>query len=112
VSQLGIDFTPPPLSASVVDEGSIEQRFALWYRENPRVYGEVVRLAREWRAIHGPAARVGIATLWEHLRWSTAISTRGDDFKLNNDYRAPMARLVMEREPDLAGVFETRERRS
>ena len=89
---------------------SSESRFRAWLDANPRVYGEVVRLAREWRAIHGPTSRVGIATLWEHLRWSSGIATTGDDFKLNNTWRAPMARLVMAREPDLAGVFETRGR--
>jgi hypothetical protein len=36
------------------------------------------------------------------------LSTRGDEFKLNNDYRAPYARLIMRREPDLDGLFETR----
>ena len=87
-----------------------DARFGAGLDANPRVYGEVVRLAREWRAIHGPTSRVGIATLWEHLRWSSGIATTGDDFKLNNTWRAPMARLVMAREPDLAGVFETRGR--
>jgi hypothetical protein len=107
---LALDFSPHAATDSMPD-GSIQSRFDAWLEANPRVYGEVVRLAREWRAIHGRDSRVGIATLWEHLRWSTAISTKGDDFKLNNDFRAPMARLVMRRELDLAGVFETRERR-
>jgi hypothetical protein len=92
-------------------KGSLTVGFADWLAENPRVYGEVVRMAREWRAIHGRTARVGIATLWEALRWQSSLYTRGDEFKLNNSYRAPMARLVMQREPDLIGVFETRERR-
>jgi hypothetical protein len=90
----------------------IDEPFAEWLAVNLRVYQEVVRLAREWRAIHGPVSKVGIATLWEALRWEKSFTTPGDDWKLNNTYRAPMARLVMEREQDLAGVFETRERRS
>lgn len=85
-----------------------DAQFRAWLAENPRVYGEVVRLAREWRAVHGPSSKVGIATLWETLRWQSSIRTTGDEFKLNNTWRAPMARLVMAREPDLAGVFETR----
>jgi hypothetical protein len=85
--------------------------FEKWNEANPRVYHEVVRLAREWRAVHGPNSQVGIATLWEALRWQASFRTPGDDWKLNNTYRAPMARLVMAREVDLAGVFETRGRK-
>jgi hypothetical protein len=36
-----------------------------------------------------------------------AISTTGD-FKLNNNYRAHYARLIMHQEPDLDGIFELR----
>lgn len=32
----------------------------------------------------------------------------GDEYKLNNDYRAFYARLLMANEPELAGFFETR----
>ncbi|HEY5316508.1 MAG TPA: hypothetical protein VIJ20_00910 [Solirubrobacteraceae bacterium] len=46
--------------------------------------------------------------LFEVLRFETGLKTEGDPFKLNNDYRAPYARMMMEREPDLAGLFETR----
>ncbi|CAB4180862.1 hypothetical protein UFOVP1056_1 [uncultured Caudovirales phage] len=43
------------------------------------------------------------------LRWETAMSTTGDDFKLNNNYRSRYARLIMATCPDLTDVFDTRE---
>lgn len=90
---------------------SLQARFTAWLDANPRVYGEVVRLAREWRAVH-PGRPCGIARIFELLRWDMEMRAHDGVAALNNDYRAPMARLVMQREPDLAGVFETRARRS
>jgi hypothetical protein len=85
----------------------LEAAFWKFHADNPAVYAELVRLAREWRAKRG-TERVAIATLYEVMRWMWATSTVGDHFKLNNDWRAFYSRVIMEREPDLAGVFETR----
>jgi len=53
------------------------------------------------------------STPFELVRWDHMIDkTPGDTFALNNVLTAPMARFVMEHEPDLDGMFETRERRS
>jgi hypothetical protein len=46
--------------------------------------------------------------LFEVARWEMTLSTRDSQFKLNNDYRAPYARLLMLREPRLAGLFSIR----
>lgn len=82
-------------------------RFAEFHATNPHVYDQLRRLAR--RGTGSGAKRLGIAQLFEVLRWRTMLATRDPDgFKLNNDFRAPYARLLMEREPDLAGVFELR----
>jgi hypothetical protein len=47
--------------------------------------------------------------LFEVLRWRSGMRTGGDDFRLNNNYHALFARLIMQNEPDLAGLFELRE---
>jgi hypothetical protein len=46
--------------------------------------------------------------LFEVLRFETGLTTAGDPYKLNNDYRAHYSRMMMEREEDLRGLFETR----
>jgi hypothetical protein len=80
-------------------------RFREFHNENPHVYDHLVLLAREG-ARHSD--KLGIGQLFEVLRWQRMLTTTDPDFKLNNNYRAHYPRLIMEREPDLAGIFDTR----
>lgn len=57
-------------------------------------------------------ARLSINMLFEVMRYHRKLQTAGDDYLLNNDYRALYARMLMEREPELAGLFETRRRKA
>jgi len=86
---------------------TIEEAFRTFHAANPHVYQELVKLAR--RARRRGVARIGIGMLFEVLRWNVALRTGGDEFKLNNNYRSYYARLIMLTEPDLVGVFETRQ---
>lgn len=86
----------------------IEQAFLEFHKANPIVYTQLVRLAREWTA--AGKAKLGIKTLFEKLRWEWHVAGLNDTegYKLNNNYTALYARLIMEREEDLKGLFETR----
>jgi hypothetical protein len=95
------------IGAHVGPKRTIEADFWEFHHRNPIVYNGLVRLARKWRERRG-TEKLGIGMLFEVLRWDLAISTEGDAFKLNNNYRSYYARLIMTREPDLEGVFETR----
>lgn len=86
---------------------TLTERFVDFHTRSPGVYVALVRLARQWVQATG-RRRLGIATLYERVRWEMAVATSDADFKLNNDYRAFYARLIMQNEPDLAGLFETR----
>lgn len=89
---------------------SIAERFADFHDLNPAVYKAIVEIARvmQGRGIH----KMGIALIFERLRWLHFIDTRGaEGFKLSNDFRAEYARLIMQQEKDLAGLFEVRELR-
>lgn len=88
---------------------TIEERFEEFHAANPGVYLELRRLSL--RLVDAGQTRFGIATVYEALRYSQ-LQTYGDSFKLNNSYRALYARLLMEQEPRLAGVFETRQLRA
>lgn len=88
------------------EDGSLEARFSRFHRENPDVYAELLALALAGR--RRGLKRLGIGSLFEVIRWNRALATVGEPFKLNNSYRSRYARLLMEREPELAGVFETR----
>jgi hypothetical protein len=91
---------PPP--------GSIQERFEQFHEANPHVLESLVALADEWSRETG-GARCGIGMLYETLRFRRGLVTRGEDFKLNNNYRSRYVRLIVEERPDLAGLFETRE---
>ena len=82
-------------------------KFVEFHRENPHVYRVLVSLAREWVARSGNH-KLGIKTLYERARWEIAMTTSDDDYKLNNTWTAFYARLIMQQEPDLAGLFDLR----
>lgn len=85
----------------------IAERFEAFHRENPHVADALERLAAN--AIEAGAGRVGVKMLYEVLRYERIIETRGDDFRLNNDYHSRYARLLIERRPEWAGKIETRQ---
>jgi len=95
---------PPPQDAE--DAGAITRAFWQFHRENPNVYRELVRLARQMKG--AGRTRYGIASLFEVVRWHRALVTTDLDFKINNSYRSRYARLIMDTEPDLKDFFETR----
>lgn len=88
---------------------SIGERFEAFHVANPWVYDALVTLAREMVA--RGRNRVGVKMLFEVLRWEwyRATADPSSEFKLNNNYTSRYARLIAECEPDLVGVFETRE---
>lgn len=86
----------------------IELRFREFHANNPHIYRELVTMARAWKQSGGN--RIGIATLVETLRWQSRIQTKSENYKISNDYRALYARLIMEQEPDLVGIFIIKER--
>lgn len=90
---------------------TIEERFEAFHAANPDVYDELVRLAR--RAKARGHRRMGIELCFGALRWNRLMATTGESgFKLNDHFTSRYARLLMAREPDLNGFFETRELRS
>lgn len=92
------------------DEETLEDNFLRFHAENPHVYALLAKLARRWRT-RRPGRGCGIKMLFETARWYLDLRGEGEPIALNNNYTAFYARLLMEREPDLAGLFETRRQR-
>jgi hypothetical protein len=88
---------------------TLEERFERFHRTNPHVYRALVFEAR--RARRGGATSGSLRDLFGLLRWQSGFWTKGEPWRLNNSFTAFYARLIEEREADLAGFFETRERR-
>lgn len=89
----------------------IDDRFNEFHDRNPHVYEELVRLAR--RARDRGHRRIGIELLFAVIRWERMMHTTDPTgFKLNDHYTSRYARLIMEREPDLDGMFRLRKLRA
>jgi len=84
-------------------------KFRDFHRKNPKVYDQLRELALKMRRTG--RKKYGIKSLFEVLRWHRALATTDDDFKLNNNYTAYYARLLMEKEPELQGFFDLRKSR-
>ena len=104
MNQTILDFGPQSVS--------IQAAFEEFHSDNPWVYDELVKLAR--RAHSRGAEKVGIGMLVEIVRWRRYIATQdfNSGFRINNNYRSRYARMIAAREPDLRGLFDTRELRS
>lgn len=87
---------------------TLDERFQAFHQANPHVLEELRKLALQ--AQSKGIRRVGIKMLWEVLRWR-GMKTHGDAYCLNNSYTSRYARLL-ERDPALRGMFETRVLRS
>lgn len=86
---------------------SIDERFALFNSHHPEVYAELVRMARA-KVAQG-RRRISVKGLCEALRESDRFASVTDgEFKINNSYTSRYARMMVEREPDLADVIELR----
>ena len=90
-----------------------EERFLAFHARHPEVYDHLVKLARE--AKQKGQRKYGMKALFEILRWERDIHGLPDEkelWKLDNNFTAAYARLIMAQEHDLDGYFETRERKT
>jgi hypothetical protein len=98
------DFDFSPIEEEIYDD--LASRFERFHTNNPHVYRNLVKLARQFREKR-PEATLGIKMLFEVLRWNyyMTIDTT-EEYKLCNDFTAAYSRLIMKQEPDLAGIFK------
>ncbi len=106
--QLALDLAPVVQPATV--GGSIQERFEAFHDANPWVCRALEQLTAD--LVGRGRRRIGIKSLFEVLRWHYNRATEGDDFRLNNSYTSRYARLLIDRHPEWADVFETRELRA
>lgn len=86
------------------------ERFINYHKQNPQVWELFQKFA--FQAINAGRKKMGAALIFERIRWHLSIETIGDDFKMNNNYRADYARMFNEKFPEHHDFFETRERKT
>ena len=106
------DLSPHQVPADTVrrkhDLDSIQVRFERFHAANPHIYERLVEAARQMR--DAGRTRIGVGHLVEDvIRWAGERTDTADKYRISNDYRSRYARLIMEQEPDLRGVFEIRQ---
>lgn len=86
---------------------SHESRYRDWIGANPLVLELALRVAR--RRL-GEGRRFGIAAIVEDIRWEYAggVTPDGDGFRINNSFRAYLARDLLAAVPGLKGLLEIR----
>lgn len=90
---------------------SIAVRFARWTEKNPDIINLLLKFALE--AKRAGINRFGIAAIVERARWEANFVSKGEEsFKISNDFRSLLARLLMQMDSRLEGFFELRELRS
>jgi len=82
------------------------KKFHRYHQANPHIFDDFRRLAGEMRKTG--RQKYGAWVIVQRIRWDRDISSVGDVFKINNDYIALYARLLIYKEPDYAGFFELR----
>ena len=85
---------------------SIKSRFEEFHAKNPEVYRALVKVACKLRS-RGHRS-FGIKMLFEVVRWQYAMGRTKKRVRINNDFTAHYARLIMRQELYLRDVFKTR----
>lgn len=85
---------------------TLQERFDRWVAENPHIIEHFRRFAREVK--RSGAQHYGIKAIAERVRWHVRIEKGVEEFKLNNSYLSRVARLLVERDPTLTGMFAFR----
>lgn len=84
----------------------IQVQFERFHRANPHVLTQLEEMIEVW--LERGHSGVGIGMLWEVLRWNSGVSTTGDTYRLNNNYRSRYVRLILEKHPEWEHYFQTR----
>ncbi|MEK2479553.1 hypothetical protein [Streptomyces noursei] len=85
---------------------TIQERFEAFHQLNPWILKHLERLTGD--CVERGLKRIGIGMLFEVLRWQYGLATRGEPWKLNNDYRSRYVRRLIELHPEWSPLFETR----
>jgi hypothetical protein len=86
---------------------SLKHEWWEWHKANPHVYELFKRFT--WQAINSGHKHLSAWLIVNRIRWETSIETKGDDFKISNDFIAFYSRLFMHEFPQYQGFFRTKQ---
>lgn len=83
----------------------IVDSFFSYHTENPQIFELFKHFAKEARQRW---AHFGAKAIIERMRWETNLNTHDGQFKLNNNFPACYARLLISEDPSFKDFFEIR----
>jgi hypothetical protein len=83
-----------------------KRKWWIWHKANPHVYELFKRFTMQ--AISRGHRNLSAWLIVNRIRWETSIETKGDDFKISNDFIAYYSRLFMHDHPQYKGFFRTK----
>lgn len=107
--QLALDLSPL-IQPDYSPRATIAERYAEFESLNPWIIPALEKLTREW--LEQGHERISIGMLTEIIRWTYGRTVSTDGLKINNSFRSRMVRRLIERNPQWADVFATRELRA
>jgi len=85
-------------------------RFREYHKSNPHVYRLFKKLAFEMSETG--RKQYSAEVIVNVMRWHHDLNSKGDPFKINNDFKPMYARLLVHRHPELGEFFHFRRVRS
>lgn len=93
------------------DQIKINKMFDEFHKNNPRVYDEIVRFAREAKEFAGKKS-VSIRLLAERAKWEIIMTTNGlEEFPINLKFYPNYVNLIRKEHSDLKDMFTLSDRR-
>jgi hypothetical protein len=84
------------------------ERWTIYHEANPHVLTTLTEMA--FKSSRAGQRNIGIAMLIEVLRWKTNVETvQTDGFKIADPLAAVYARVIMQNNPELRGIFKLKQ---
>jgi len=83
-----------------------KQKWWIWHKKNPKVWELFQRFTFE--AINSGRKNYSHWAIIQRIRWETDIVTKGDSFKISNDWIGYYARYFHHTYPEHKGFFKTK----
>ncbi len=91
----------------MLNKSRLGKKWLRWHNLNPEFYRLFERYTLQ--AIYRGHLKLSGWLIANRVRWESSIVTKGDDYKISNDFIALFTRLFMINNPQYIGFFETKQ---
>jgi len=88
----------------------LDLAFAQYHAHNPQIYQLFKQFA--FKVKNAGFKKYSARTIFHRIRWHIEVDTKGDPFKINNNFSSRYARMLIDEFPEFEGFFELRRLKS